>query len=148
MGADLKNTLGLNAAQLINNTMTPSGTNMGISMTSNSTSDAIRVVQAVNLGDYKYGLNVQASIAQTTGGGAFVYLLLPAGSTRPVLQIQQAGTGDLLVFTSTTAAVRFPNMTSAQKNAINNAGGRVVFDTDLGKLCVNTGAGWQTITSA
>jgi len=48
---------------------------------------------------------------------------------------------------STTKGVRFPNMTTAQKTAIANVAGLVVFDTTLGKLCVNSGAGWQTITS-
>ena len=48
---------------------------------------------------------------------------------------------------STTKGVRFPNMTTTQKNAIANTAGLVIFDTTLGKLCVNTGAGWQTITS-
>ena len=48
---------------------------------------------------------------------------------------------------STTQGVRFPNMTTAQKIAIANVAGNVVFDTTLGKLCVNSGSGWQTITS-
>jgi hypothetical protein len=38
-------------------------------------------------------------------------------------------------------------MTTTQKNAISNVAGNVVFDTTLGKLCVNSGSGWQTITS-
>lgn len=49
---------------------------------------------------------------------------------------------------STTKGVRFPNMTTTQKNAMANVPGNVIFDITLGKLCVNTGAGWQTITSA
>ena len=49
---------------------------------------------------------------------------------------------------STSKGVRFPNMTTAQKNAISSpAVGLVVFDTTLAKLCVYTGAAWQTITS-
>jgi len=49
---------------------------------------------------------------------------------------------------STTKGVRFPNMTTAQKNAIAApAAGLVVFDTTLAKLCVYSGAAWQTITS-
>lgn len=45
--------------------------------------------------------------------------------------------------------VGFPVMTSAQKTAITpNRAGNVVFDTDLVKLCVNTGSAWETITSA
>ena len=42
-----------------------------------------------------------------------------------------------------------PVMTSAQKTAVNpNRAGNLVFDTDLGKVCVNNGSAWQTITSA
>jgi hypothetical protein len=49
---------------------------------------------------------------------------------------------------STTKGVRFPNMTTTQKNAISSpAAGLVVFDTTLSKLCVYSGAAWQTITS-
>jgi hypothetical protein len=49
---------------------------------------------------------------------------------------------------STTKGVRFPNMTTTQKNAIASpAAGLVIFDTTLAKLCLYTGAAWQTITS-
>jgi hypothetical protein len=49
---------------------------------------------------------------------------------------------------STTQGVRMPNMTTVQKNAIASpAAGLMVFDTTLAKLCVYSGAAWQTITS-
>jgi hypothetical protein len=49
---------------------------------------------------------------------------------------------------STTKGVRMPNMTTTQKNAIASpAAGLMVFDTNLAKLCVYSGAAWQTITS-
>jgi hypothetical protein len=49
---------------------------------------------------------------------------------------------------STTKGVRMPNMTTTQKNAIASpAAGLMVFDTTLAKLCVYTGAAWETITS-
>lgn len=49
---------------------------------------------------------------------------------------------------STTRGVRMPNMTTTQKNAIASpAAGLMVFDTTLAKLCVYTGAAWQTVTS-
>lgn len=55
----------------------------------------------------------------------------------------------LLDVQSTTAGVRFPNMTTTQKNAIATPqAGTVIFDTTLSKLCVYTGAAWQTISSA
>jgi hypothetical protein len=41
-----------------------------------------------------------------------------------------------------------PRMTTAQKNAIAApAAGLTVYDSTLGKLCVYTGAAWETITS-
>jgi hypothetical protein len=49
---------------------------------------------------------------------------------------------------STTKGVRMPNMTTTQKNAIASpAAGLMVFDTTLSKLCVYSGAAWQSITS-
>lgn len=42
----------------------------------------------------------------------------------------------------------FATVTTAQKNAIiSPKAGQVVFDTTLAKLCVYSGAAWQTITS-
>jgi hypothetical protein len=50
---------------------------------------------------------------------------------------------------STTKGVRMPNMTTTQKSAIASpAAGLIVFDTTLAKLCVYSGAAWQTITSS
>jgi hypothetical protein len=41
----------------------------------------------------------------------------------------------------------FQNLTTAEKTASTAVAGQVVFDTDLAKLCVYTGATWETITS-
>jgi hypothetical protein len=49
---------------------------------------------------------------------------------------------------STTKGIRFPNMTTTQKNAMANVAGMQVFDTTLSKMCFNTGSAWETITSA
>jgi len=46
------------------------------------------------------------------------------------------------------SAFRLTPITTAQKNAIANAAGLVCFDGTLGKLCINNGTGWQTVTSA
>ena len=49
---------------------------------------------------------------------------------------------------STTKGVRFPNMTTTEKNAVSSpAAGLVVFDTTLSKLCVYSGSAWETVTS-
>jgi hypothetical protein len=59
-----------------------------------------------------------------------------------------ANASALLDVQSTTKGVRMPNMTTTQKNAISSpAAGLMVFDTTLAKLCVYSGAAWQTITS-
>jgi hypothetical protein len=51
-------------------------------------------------------------------------------------------------FRSTSSGVLMPRMTTAQKNAITTPlAGLIVYDTTLNKLCVYTGAGWETITS-
>lgn len=54
----------------------------------------------------------------------------------------------LLDVQSTTKGVRFPNMTTTQKNAMADVAGMQVFDTTLGKMCFNTGSAWETITSS
>lgn len=49
---------------------------------------------------------------------------------------------------STTRGFLPPRMTTVQKNAISSpATGLVVYDTTLNKLCVYTGAAWETVTS-
>ncbi len=50
----------------------------------------------------------------------------------------------LLQLTSTTQALGIMTMTTVQKNAIANTAGAVVYDTDLGQLQQNDGAGWST----
>jgi hypothetical protein len=58
------------------------------------------------------------------------------------------GTSDTAqVYLNTTAGTRFTNVTTAQKNAITPGAGTMLFDTTLGKMCIYTGAAWQTITS-
>jgi hypothetical protein len=51
--------------------------------------------------------------------------------------------------TSTTKGFLPPRMTTAQKVtlAATAVAGLMIYDTNLNKLCVYTGAGWETITS-
>lgn len=49
---------------------------------------------------------------------------------------------------STLNGIVVPNFTTAQKNAlVAPVAGQVIFDTTLAKLCVYSGAVWQTVTS-
>ena len=63
-----------------------------------------------------------------------------------------SGTQDascVLTATSTTRGFLPPRMTTVQKAAIGTPlAGLIVFDTNLAKLCVYTGAAWETVTSA
>lgn len=40
-----------------------------------------------------------------------------------------------------------PSYTTAEKLTLTDRAGWLIFDTDLGKACINTGSGWETITS-
>lgn len=54
----------------------------------------------------------------------------------------------LLQVDSTSKGFLPPRMTTAQKNAISSPpAGLVVYDSTLNKLCVYTGAAWETVTS-
>ena len=90
-----------------------------------------------------------SSSSSTTAGSAVAMSermrITPTGKVG--IGTSSPGTGTLLDVQSTTAGVRFPNMTTTQKTAITPAAGTVVFDTTLAKLCLYTGAAWQTITS-
>ena len=54
----------------------------------------------------------------------------------------------ILDVVSKTKAFLPPRMTTTQKNAITPSAGMVVYDTTLNKICVYTGAAWETRTSA
>ena len=88
----------------------------------------------LNIYDFPNTTGNPTLIAAFTGAGA-----LGIGTSSPTAQLDVQ---------STTAGVRFPNMTSTQKNAIASPqAGTVVFDTTMSKLSVYSGAAWQTITS-
>jgi hypothetical protein len=113
----------------------------------------------------QYGFNADGSLTGATNNyGFYGGIAAAAGTVR--YNLYMAGTADnylagslgigtaspdasaILDVQSTTKGVRMPNMTTTQKNAIASpAAGLMVFDTNLAKLCVYTGAAWQTITS-
>jgi hypothetical protein len=114
-----------------------------------TTASSVTSVQAGAGGSVALGVGPTPGYVQTASG-------ITLGSAATPMRINGTGVGinkaagatALLDLSSTqTQGLRFPNMTSAQKGAIANTAGLVVFDTDLGKLCVNSGAGWETITS-
>jgi hypothetical protein len=104
---------------------------------------AITAKVTVNTNSIFQGFNASDVLMfQATGAGNGYFAgSVGIGTTTP-------NASAILDVQSTTKGVRFPNMTTTEKNAIANVAGNVIFDTTLGKLCVNTGSGWQTITSA
>jgi hypothetical protein len=104
------------------------------------------------------GMGYFAQGAGNAGGHYFYTGDAVAGSTTLRATIDASGNlglgtsspsaSAILDAQSTTKGVRMPNMTTTQKNAIASpAAGLMVFDTTLAKLCVYSGAAWQTITS-
>lgn len=91
--------------------------------------------------------------------GRLVFFTTPNGTSGTIERVRIENSGNvgigvtpnasaLLDVQSTTKGVRMPNMTTTQKNAIvTPAAGLMVFDTTLSKLCVYSGAAWETITS-
>lgn len=66
------------------------------------------------------------------------------------VEIVQAGVSrrtTVAAIANTITTLVAPNATTSQKNALSAVPGQLVFDTDLGKLCVYNGSAWQTITS-
>jgi hypothetical protein len=115
-------------------------------------------VSALTIAGYTNTVYVQStsnnSLAFGTGGTGSVILRTNGADAATINSSGNIGIGAspnasaILDAQSTTKGVRFPNMTTTQKNAISSpAAGLVVFDTTLAKLCVYSGSAWQTITS-
>jgi hypothetical protein len=142
------------------------GTNLGLGTSSPFADSGYRSIDIrgttggeINLGTSSN--NYGQILADATNG----LLLNTIGATAPIkfyiggvenMRLTNTGLGigttanasAILDAQSTTKGVRMPNMTTTQKNAIASpAAGLIVFDTTLAKLCVYTGAAWQTITS-
>ena len=89
--------------------------------------------------------SMPANLVFSTGGTTERMRITSAGNVG--IGTSSPNAASIIDAQSTTKGVRFPNMTTTQKNAMANVAGNVIFDTTLGKLCVNSGSGWETITS-
>lgn len=76
------------------------------------------------------------------------YIQCPSGTAISTTQSSANASAQLDV-QSTTKGFKPPSMTTAQKNAITSpVGGLIVYDTDLGKLCIRGASAWEVITSS
>ncbi len=102
----------------------------------------------------KYGINIGASTVgsyvlnnDVFSSGKTSNLNIAAADT-VVYGPAQTSTAAAFEVVSTTQGLRFPNMTTTQKNAISSpVAGLTIFDISLSKLCVYSGSAWQTVTS-
>ena len=98
--------------------------------------------------DYAQINQVNTNVWATLCGPAGIYSMYQNTGNATIGIGAEPNASALLDVQSTTRGVRMPNMTTTQKNAIASpAAGLMVFDTTLSKLCVYSGAAWQTITS-
>lgn len=153
----------LNSSLAVTDAFTVSGSNVGIGTSpatkleiNDGTNTEFRVTTTASgylqVGQFANGAFIGTSSADATAG-----VLRFGTSATERMRITSGGNvgigtsspnaASIVDAQSTTKGVRFPNMTTAQKALIANVAGNVVFDTTLGKLCVNSGSGWQTITS-
>ena len=108
------------------------------------------------LADNSASCNISASNI-TALGGMVAYSTIEgynsgqAGSFTGNVRVGAGSTNNasaVLDVVSTTRGFLPPRMNTTAKNAISSpAAGLVVYDTTLNKLCVYTGAAWETITS-
>jgi hypothetical protein len=102
----------------------------------------------LQIGYLNNGANGFNGSIQSYDNGGASNLLLNATGGNVGIGTSSPSASAILDAQSTTKGVRMPNMTTTQKNAISSpATGLMVFDTTLSKLCVYSGAAWQTITS-
>jgi hypothetical protein len=110
------------------------------------------ILSLLNAGSTEWSMkNLGSSnVWQLVSGASTVHVTVDAsgrmslgGPTAPV------ASAVLDLSQSTTMGFLPPKVTTTQKNAISSpAEGLVVYDTTLHKLCVYTGAAWETVTSA
>ena len=112
------------------------------------------VLQAqANAGGYNAIGNMYIAGGRNTNGGADGNVYLGVDLTGALGNVS-VGTNSInasakFQIDSTTQGFLPPRMTTAQKVtlAATAAAGLMIYDTNLNKLCVYTGAGWETITS-
>lgn len=125
--------LGTGAQVTGNYSMIFSATNFGSGRTNSTTRTAEFYFNAVT-STFRFGETVDGWLNST---GGFVFGASTVDSSA-ALQVD-----------STTKGFLPPRMTTTEKNAISTPStGLVVFDSTLAKLCVYTGAAWETVTSA
>ena len=101
--------------------------------------------QTFNLGDAE-GFNVLGDGSAQINFGSFTAFNILAAAMALVGNLQVQGNVDIPIAGTT---LRPPRCTTVEKLAIASPGpGMMVFDTNLAKFSVYTGATWETVTSA
>jgi hypothetical protein len=135
-------------------TFTAPATNRTIRFITNSQSFSLAPTGNVLIGTttdagYKLDVNGTARVSSSfrcDGQVTFTSAIIATAQVR--IGSNPVAASSVLDVQSTTKGFLPPRMTTTQKNAIASpASGLVVYDTDLGKLCVRGASAWETITS-
>ena len=120
---------------------------VGINNTVANTNSKLKVI-----GDSsnEYAMDVYSATAITASVESMIRFKQDAsGHSKPAVLIADNGTGHILQLDTTKSGLLLPRLTTAQKNAMTTpTAGHLIYDTNLGKLCVYTGAAWEAVTSA
>ncbi|MFA4826457.1 MAG: hypothetical protein WC593_15005 [Methanoregula sp.] len=112
------------------------GGNFGVGIWHGATQQATFYNRGLILGSYVAAGNDPPADGAIISGAVGIGTAAPNGAA-------------LLNLSSTTKGFLPPVMTTAQKNAVATPpAGLMIFDSNLAKLCVYTGAAWETIVSS
>jgi hypothetical protein len=171
MGADIKFTLGLNAAQKISNTITNTAAQYALDVDQNATDTAaMRIsqssltslgLQIIRDGNAEY-LNALSSQADANGTFYFFRNLAAANTAGPLVKFNNDNAGDdmptvqvnqdapayaiKVVNTSSEGDIFLTPRASAGIGA--SAEGAIYFNVTTHKLMIRGAAGWETVNSA
>jgi hypothetical protein len=154
--------IGYGTANSFNNTVVLGNTTQSVVIGANVSPTGRLHVRGTGATSATYSLVLQNSAATNLlrmqdDGGLFLnnymfgnaYIVDALNGSMTIGSSSTADASSVLDLRSTTKGFLPPRMTTSQKNAIASpATGLVIFDTDLGKLCVRVTGAWQTVTSA
>ena len=84
----------------------------------------------------------QSQNLKITGNNDGTFTIGRADGSQTIMTVDGSGN------TKPTVGMVVPSYTTTQKNALTPIAGMVIIDTTLSKVCIYTGAAWQTVTSA
>lgn len=149
MSSKLQGVPTLNSVQKSGNQVMTAVANTTVMEVKNPSSNTILKLENDATNNGLITISNSSGTATATLNGTGDYKFCRAGSGNLVVGAATTYASSIMNIESTTRGFLSPRMTKVQKEAISSpATGLIVYDTTLNKLCVYTGAAWETITSA